>query len=98
MDDVQELVTRNVGADAEEEIVTLADRLREEGRIKGEQRAELRGEQRQRRILLKQLTLRFGVLPEAVEDRVNAAGMDQLEIWSERVLTAATLTEMLGAS
>src|SRR6187402_978171 len=40
----------------EEEIVTLADRLREEGRQEGERTGE-------RKLLLKQLTLRFGGSP-----------------------------------
>lgn len=50
----------------------------------------VRGE---RRLLLKQLRLRFGELSEAVTARVDAADSDQIE----RVLTAATLDEVLGA-
>jgi predicted transposase YdaD len=71
--------------------VTLADRLREEGRQKGERTGE-------RKVLLKQLTLRFGQLPDAALARVNAAGVEQLEAWAERVLTALTLAEVIEAS
>lgn len=99
VDELQKLATATIGADVEEEIVTLADRLREEGRIKGERQGEQRGALNgQRRVLLKQLTLRFGKLPDTASACVNAAGMDQLESWAERVLTAPTLADVLDAS
>jgi predicted transposase YdaD len=94
VDELQMLAT-TIGEDIEEEIVTLADRLREEGRQKGERAGERNG---QRKLLLKQLTLRFGKLPEATVSRVNAAGVDQLETWAERVLTAPTLAEVIDPS
>ncbi len=87
VDELKRLATTTIGEDVEEEIVTLADRLREEGRQKGE-----------RKVLLKQLTLRFGQLPDAALARVNAAGVEQLEAWAERVLTALTLAEVIEAS
>jgi predicted transposase YdaD len=99
VDELRALVANRVDKDVEEEVVTLADRLREEGRLNGERMGRAEGELRQqRKIVIKLLTLRFGPLSDATVDRINAAGMDQLEIWSERVLTAATLAEMLGAS
>ena len=91
VDDLKRLATTTIGEDVEEEIVTLADRLREEGRQKGERTGE-------RKVLLKQLTLRFGKLPDAALARVNAAGVEQLEAWAERVLTALTLAEVIDAS
>ena len=91
VDELKRLATTTVGEDIEEEIVTLADRLREEGRQKGERTGE-------RKLLLKQLTLRFGTLPDAALARVNAAGVEQLEAWAERVLTALTLAEVIEAS
>src|SRR6478609_8613092 len=67
--------------DVEEEIVTLADRLREEGRQKGRVEGEQKGARHDRRgVVLKLLTLRFGKLPEAAVARVNAAEMDQLDV------------------
>ena len=92
VDGLRQLATTTIGEDVEEAIVTLADRLREEGRIKGELRGTL---QTQRKVLLKLLTLRFGALPESVSSRVNGAATDVLDTWTERVLTAATLADVL---
>lgn len=47
-------------------------------------------------VLLKQLALRFGVLPEATRARVERATLAQLDAWVERVLTAATLDEVFA--
>jgi uncharacterized protein DUF4351 len=47
--------------------------------------------------LLRQLRSRFGTLPEASEARVRAADTAQLDAWIDRVLTASTLDEVLGA-
>jgi predicted transposase/invertase (TIGR01784 family) len=75
------------GDEAKEEFVSMADWLREQGREQGE-----------RKILLKQLRLRFGEIEEAVAERVRAAGVEQVERWAELVLTARTLEEALGKS
>jgi predicted transposase/invertase (TIGR01784 family) len=48
------------------------------------------------KLLLKQLGLRFGPLSEAVRVRVESAGVERLEVWGERVLTAQTLDEVLA--
>lgn len=69
--------------------MTLADMLREQGRKEG----ELDG---WRKILVLQLRVRFGDLAEGVVERIRAAGREQLESWTERVLTARTLDEVLG--
>jgi predicted transposase/invertase (TIGR01784 family) len=58
---------------------------REEGREEG--RAE---------ILVKLLGLRFGPVPADVRARVAAATVEQLDAWVERVLTAATLDEVIA--
>jgi hypothetical protein len=47
-------------------------------------------------VLLRLLTLKFGPLPEAVHARVASADADTLPRWSERVLTAESLNEVLG--
>ena len=53
--------------------------------------SEARGEARgQVKILLKQLQLRFGSIPERARTRVEAAVPEQVEVWAERVLTAQT--------
>ena len=58
---------------------------RMEGRMEGEARA-----------LARQLARRFGVLPEWAEARLNAAGEAELLRWSEAVLDASSLGEVLG--
>jgi hypothetical protein len=58
---------------------------REEGRAEGEAR-----------LLLKLLDLRFGPLSEATFARVRSATVEQLEAWSERVLGAPTLDDVLA--
>ena len=89
-----------VGKDAEEEIMTIADQLREEGRregvVEGRREGVVEGRREgvvegQRTMLLKQLAARFGALPEAVAARVRAADATQLERWAERVLAAPKL-------
>ncbi len=56
-----------------------------------EERGELRGEAK---ILQRQLTLRFGKLPEVVVARLKEANAEQLEAWSEQVLFASTLEDV----
>jgi hypothetical protein len=46
-------------------------------------------------LLIKQLTLRFGPLPEAVITRVRTASLDELDRYAERVLSAETLEAVL---
>lgn len=58
---------------------------------RGEQRGELRGEVK---ILQRLLTLRFGELPVSAIDRLKEANTEQLEAWTERVLSASTLEDV----
>ncbi|WP_434044558.1 MULTISPECIES: Rpn family recombination-promoting nuclease/putative transposase [Sorangium] len=92
------------GPEAEEEIVTIADYLREQGRQAGEREGRQAGEREglqagrlegQRSTLLKLLRLRFGELPEPVVARVRAADAAQIEGWTERVLSSPTLDDCL---
>ena len=72
---------------------------RKEGLKEGEQAGLKQGLQRgEARILTAQLRLRFGDLPAAVQQRIEAADPDTLLRWSERVLTAQTLEEVLAAT
>ena len=66
------------------------ERGRSEGREEG--RAEGRAG-----ILLRQLALRFGDVPDAVRERVRGASAAELEAWAEAVLVAASLDEVLAA-
>jgi Domain of unknown function (DUF4351) len=54
-------------------------------------------EQGERKVLLRQLRRRFGAEVDGkIERRVAAAPGEQIEIWAERVLSAATLAELLA--
>lgn len=50
---------------------------------------------RQQGLLQRQLSRRFGPLPDAVRDRLTSASIDQLETWAIRVLDAESLNEVL---
>ena len=67
-----------------------------EGRREGEAEGRREGEAEGRRegeaeVLLRQLRLRFGALPEDVTARINTADAETLLHWSERILSASTL-------
>jgi flagellar biosynthesis/type III secretory pathway protein FliH len=54
-------------------------------------------EQGERKLLLRQLRRRFGVEVDGeTERRVAAAPAEQVEVWAERVLSAATLAEIFA--
>ncbi len=48
-------------------------------------------------LLLRQLELRFGDLPDTVRERVHGASASELEAWAAAVLVAASLDEALAA-
>jgi hypothetical protein len=50
------------------------------------------------RVLDRQLTQYFGELPVWVEDRLQEAPLEQLELWGERLLEASRLEEVFEAS
>lgn len=50
----------------------------------------------QRQTLLKQLAVRFGAVSDAAVRCIQAATAEQLDRWTERVLTAGRLEEVLG--
>jgi hypothetical protein len=45
-------------------------------------------------MLVRLLSRRFGAVPEDAHARIDAASLEQLDIWSERVLDAATLEDV----
>jgi hypothetical protein len=54
-------------------------------------------EQAERKLLLRLLRRRFGAEVDGeTELRVAAASADQIEVWAERVFSAATLAELLA--
>jgi len=82
---LQALIEREIGPEAKGAIVTAGQQIREEGRREGECA-----------VLLRLLRRRFGDAVNAdVEQRLAAASIEQIDTWTERVLSAATLTELL---
>ena len=84
-----------------ETLMTAGEELMQKGEargiIVGEARGEARGEVQGRRVILRKLlTLRFCALPEAAVTRLDGADVVTLDTWAERVLTAATLDEVLA--
>lgn len=73
--------------------MTTGEMLRAEGRDQGRIEGRIEG---RAATLLKQFALKFGPVSEAVERAVRAAGIDQLDVWTERILTAATVDEVLA--
>jgi flagellar biosynthesis/type III secretory pathway protein FliH len=54
-------------------------------------------EQGERKLLLRLLQRRFGSqVDRETEQRIAAASAEQIEVWAERVLSAATLAELLA--
>ena len=69
--------------------VTSIERLgQEEGCKEGRQEGEAL-------VLMRLIELKFGPPSEAVRAQINAADADTLLRWSERILTAQTLDEVL---
>jgi hypothetical protein len=74
----------------------FAERFIEQGIHKGIQQGVRQGvQQGEAKILVRQLTSRFGQLPAETVRRIEAADADTLLEWSERVLTAKRLDEVL---
>jgi hypothetical protein len=63
----------------------FAKRYAAEGRKDGE-----------RKILIKQLTLKFGELPDGILQQIRAADDEHLERWAERILVARTIDDVFA--
>tara|TARA_R110002073_G_scaffold335810_2_gene529011 strand:+ start:12623 stop:12979 length:357 start_codon:yes stop_codon:yes gene_type:complete len=85
-----DIMLKHFGPKAEEVAVTAGQRLIQQGRQEGLQARV--------RVLLRQLTLRFGELSPATTARVQAADEQTLERLSERVITASTLSGVFDDS
>ncbi len=64
------------------------DAVRDEGREQGR-------DEGQRKLLLKQLEIRFGELPDSAIRRLDEADRPTLVLWAERVLTAESIDEVM---
>jgi predicted transposase YdaD len=74
--------------------MTAGQRLIEQGRQQGVEQGRQQGHQE---MLLRLLRQRFGHAVNAhVEQRIATASVEQIEAWSVRLLSAATLAELFA--
>lgn len=71
---------------------TFAERFRQEGIQQGMQQGMQQGEAR---VLTHQLTRKFGCIPEEMMRKINTADEATLLEWSDRLLTANSLDEVI---
>ena len=74
-----------LGPKAEEAIMTIGQQLIEQGRKEG-----------QRATLLRLAGSRFGELPPATKARIESAGADDLDRWTDRLLAATRLEDLFA--
>ncbi|MEO6595986.1 MAG: hypothetical protein ABIP94_14640 [Planctomycetota bacterium] len=85
---------------SEELFMTAAEKLIQQGLRQGRQEGRQKGRREGRQegrasVLVTLLQQRFGTLPATVTARVHAGTASDLDVWTRRVLTAATLEEVL---
>jgi predicted transposase YdaD len=94
-EEYRRLLSRKEYRAVQEIELTWADRLMEKGREKGREEGREEGQvEGIRRMLLKQLTAKFGELPSETKSRVEAMSSADLDSLLDRILTAATLEEL----
>ena len=95
---LQALLERELGPEAKEAIVTAGQQLIEQGRQKGREEGLREGlRQGECAVLLRQLRRRFGdAVNTDIEQRIATSSIEQIDTWTERVLSAATLAELLA--
>ena len=78
--------------------MTAGERLIQQGEERGLQKGLQQGiQQGERALLLRLLRKRFGnQVDDATERRLEAASTEQITTWADRVLSAATLAELLA--
>jgi predicted transposase/invertase (TIGR01784 family) len=100
-EELQGLLEREIGPEAKDAIMTAGQRLIEQGRQQGIEQGRQQGIEQGRQqgiqgVLLRLLRQRFGDAVNAqVEQRIATASLEQVEAWTGRVLSAATLVEVL---
>jgi flagellar biosynthesis/type III secretory pathway protein FliH len=80
-------------------MATIAEQLIEKGKKKGIEEGLKEGiVEGQRSTLVRLLERRFDALPAGARERIEQANRGELERWLDRVLTAATLAEVLDSA
>jgi predicted transposase/invertase (TIGR01784 family) len=95
---LQAFLDRAVGPQAKDTIMTAGDRLIEQGIQQGVQQGVQQGiQQGERTLLLRLLRKRFGnEVDTNTEQRLATASVEQIGLWADRVLSAATLAELFA--
>ncbi len=75
---------------------TVAQAWIEQGIERGRSEGREEGRRTLTELLLRQLALRFGDVPDAVREQVRGASAAELEVWAEAVLMATSLDEVLA--
>ncbi len=77
---------------------TIAETWLKQGEARGEARGRAAGRaEALENVLVRQLELRFGRLPNAAHERIRAASIPALEAWADAVPFAANLEEVMTA-
>ncbi len=97
--DISELevvrLSRRLGSKVEAEIMTTAERLRDEGWKKGLQKGRQEGRLTgQRQLVMRLLKLKFGDSADHRQPEIENMGMDELDKVAVLVLTAESLEEL----
>jgi predicted transposase/invertase (TIGR01784 family) len=86
-----------IGQESEEIMESMAQYLRRTGRQEGLQEGRQEGRQEgEARMIVRQLQRRFGELSAALRERVEAADVELLERWGDRLLSARSLDEVFA--
>lgn len=87
-----QFIRNMLGDEAMKSVLTTGEQLIQEGLLRGKALGKAEGLlDGQRGILLRQLTARFGPLPQATIARIEDAQAVELGLWAERILTADNL-------
>jgi hypothetical protein len=95
IEDVAELARMarlHAGSEMEDAVTTWIDKVRAEGKAEGRAEGEAHG---RADAFLKLLTLKFGPPSASTIERVRRASLEDLDRFTERVLTADTMDDVL---
>ncbi|MCQ9618221.1 hypothetical protein L1889_17345 [Paenalcaligenes niemegkensis] len=73
----------------EQWIQGIEDRAAEVAKVEGKVDGE-------RQLLLKQIKLKFGSVPDWAQAKLDQASSGEMDVWSERILTADSLDALLA--
>ncbi len=76
-----------------ERVVEWTEQWKAEGRVEGREEGLVEGEAI---FLARQLEIKYGPLNQAIKTKLSTADAEQLLLWGERVLTAASLEEIFA--